>query len=425
MLELRPFQRTGVEYILDYRRALVADQMGLGKTIQALAALRYASAFPALVICPAGLKLNWQREAAAWLPDATTTIVSGRTGDIPKADITIVNYDILTSRARQLQGMRAVILDESQHCKSYDAARTRAAVRIVQGVDLRIELTGTPVLNAPHELIPQLDILGVLDQFGGRKAFCDRYCPVWEMPIKVKRRGKEIEIKIEKHGARNLDELNHKLREVCMIRREKTDVLSELPAKTRATLWVPGSKSEMKVYRALEREDTTPAVKLTHLRQQLGLAKVRDALDWLRDHPDPVVVWAHHRSVAEELIRELRCPSIRGQMLVSERQTAVDAFQRGDASRIVCSIQAANTGYTLTAASNALFVEQAWTPATLEQAEDRLHRIGQRRAVVSWYMAVPDTMDEHVFRLLRRKAAVVDEVTRSIELELIRVLEAA
>jgi SWI/SNF-related matrix-associated actin-dependent regulator 1 of chromatin subfamily A len=292
-------------------------------------------------------------------------------------------------------------------------------------VDLRIELTGTPVLNAPHELIPQLDILGVLDQFGGRKAFCDRYCPVWEMPIKIQRRGKEIEIKIEKHGARNLDELNRRLREVCMIRREKSEVLSELPAKTRATLWVPGSKPEMKGYRALERENTTPAVKLTWLRHQLGLAKVRDALDWLEDHPEPVVVWVHHRDVASAMLDVLRCPAIRGQMPASERQAAVDAFQRGDASRIVCSIQAASTGYTLTAATNALFVEQAWTPATLEQAEDRLHRIGQHRAVVSWYMAVPDTMDEHVFRLLRRKAAVVGEVTRSIELELIRVLEAA
>ena len=409
MNQLRPFQRAGVEYILGAGRAYVADEMGLGKTVQALAAIGEGDLFPAVVVCPASVKVNWQREAATWLPDAVSHVVNGRKGDLPAADLYIVNYDLLPWRWQQLERCKAVVFDEAHNLKNPKSKRTRSAYLLVRHVDHRMMLSGTPVLNAPHELISQLGILGVLDAFGGQMAFCNRYCPIWRMPIKLPN-GRKVEI--EKHGAKHLDELNLRLREVCMIRRMKSEVLADLPPKQRAMLWLSGSADEMKAYRAIEREDCSPAVKLGKLRQQLGIAKVADCLEWLEDQAEPVVIWVHHRNVGEALTSALQCPSIRGGMTATDRQAVVDRFQAGKVSRIVCSIQAAGVGLTLTAASNALFVEQAWTPALLEQAEDRCHRIGQTDSVTAWYAAIQGTIDELIFDLLKSKRAVIEADNR-------------
>src|SRR6185295_5155733 len=89
--ELRPFQRAGVDYVLRARRTFLADEQGLGKTVEALAALEADDAYPAIVVCPASLKLNWEREASVWLPSRSVTVVSGTGGVIPSAEITIIN----------------------------------------------------------------------------------------------------------------------------------------------------------------------------------------------------------------------------------------------------------------------------------------------------------------------------------------------
>ena len=126
--ELMPFQRAGVRYLLERRRAFLADEQGLGKTIEAIAALEHDGAYPAIVVCPASLKLNWQRELGRWLPHRSTALLQGRrVGDrVPAADVTIVNYDIVAGRLAQLRAIapRALILDESHYLKNPRAKRT-------------------------------------------------------------------------------------------------------------------------------------------------------------------------------------------------------------------------------------------------------------------------------------------------------------
>ena len=186
--ELKPFQRAGVSYLLSQRRAFLADEQGLGKTIEALATLEVDGAYPAVVVCPASLKLNWLREIERWLPGRSAHARGDRhAGRDPAAEITVVNYDILAARLGELQARapRALVLDESHYCKNAAAKRTQAAQRLAAAVPkdgLVLALTGTPVMNRPPELISQLRILGRLGdfgsgaQFGGASAVPTRIC---------------------------------------------------------------------------------------------------------------------------------------------------------------------------------------------------------------------------------------------------------
>ena len=205
--ELRPFQRAGVAYVLRARRTFLADEQGLGKTVQALAALEEDGAFPAVVICPASLKLNWQREAQHWLPHRSVAVVSGTGTVAPAADLTIVNYDIVHAhRVRlALRKPRALVLDESHYVKNPRAKRTQAVRRLAESLApdaLRLALTGTPVMNHADELIAQLRIIGRLEDFGSGARFARRF------------QGIGAEERIHWH-----------LRRSCFVRRAKADVL--------------------------------------------------------------------------------------------------------------------------------------------------------------------------------------------------------
>src|SRR5881275_2122789 len=123
--QLRPFQRAGVRYALERRPTFLADEQGLGKTVQALAALEADGAYPAVVVCPASLKLTWEREAGHWVPHRRTAVLSGRSArgwkrvDADAADIVIVNYDIVGGHLERLadHGLQAAVFDESHYCK--------------------------------------------------------------------------------------------------------------------------------------------------------------------------------------------------------------------------------------------------------------------------------------------------------------------
>ena len=176
--ELQPFQWAGVRYALDARRAFLADEQGLGKTVEALAALEADGAFPAVVVCPASLKLNWQREAAHWLPHRARRGRRGPRRPSRRAgEITILNYEIVAAPprgARRLRRPRALVVDESHYCKNPQAKRTQAVRRLAEAVvadGLRLALTGTPVLNHAEELVSQLRVIGRLEDFGSGARF--------------------------------------------------------------------------------------------------------------------------------------------------------------------------------------------------------------------------------------------------------------
>ena len=134
--ELEPFQWVAVRYALQARRAFLADEQGLGKTVEALAALEADEAFPAVVVCPASLKLNWQRETQRWLPHRSVAVVDGRSGVPPQAEITILNYEIVAAHREELARRvpRALVVDESHYVKNPQAKRTHAVRRLAASV---------------------------------------------------------------------------------------------------------------------------------------------------------------------------------------------------------------------------------------------------------------------------------------------------
>ncbi|MFN2616835.1 MAG: DEAD/DEAH box helicase, partial [Thermoleophilaceae bacterium] len=374
--ELHPFQRAGVQYALERRQTYIADEQGLGKTVQALATLEADGAFPAVVVCPASMKLMWERESGIWLPERSVAVLSGRgeeawTEEAQSAEIVVLNYDILEAHIRKLIRLepRALVLDESHYVKNPQAGRTKAALELAAALppdSLRLALTGTPILNRAEELVSQLRVLGLLGEFGSGARLARRF-----------------------RSAGSDDRLHWNLRAIGYVRRTKKQVLPQLPAKRQDT--VPLLLANEQEYRLAEEDviawlQTLPLdlreldakvaaalrseqlVRLNHLRQLAAAGKLPTALNWVQDFlasGEPLVVFADHVAIQQALIERFpHAAHLLGSDSSEARQRAVDSFQLEDGPQlIVCSLRAGSQGITLTRASNVAFLELDWTPA--------------------------------------------------------------
>lgn len=448
-LPLLPYQRAGVAYAASSRRCFIADDMGLGKTIQAIATLEHltrtgASMYPAVVICPPSLVLNWANEYRRWLPARTVaTVTSRKEFPEPGYDVVVVGYSNIAHWMKVLAGHRAVVLDESHYIKTPAAQRTKAAIKIAQSVPTDgtvLCLTGTPVTNRPAEYASQLKALGRLDAFGGQHGFYRRYCAAFK--------DKWGHWHIDGHS--NLDELNDRLRSTgTYIRRLKAEVLDELPPVVHDPVLVEGDSPVLKEYARAERdiveylverakqiagelgvpagsavvrarmaaESATHLVRMSVLRKLAARAKMRFVEEWVEAHVDAgrkVVLAAHHREIVDELAGRWGGLKIQGGMAVEDVEVAKSRFQSESvesAPVMVLSIQAAKTGHTLTAAQDIGFVELPFTPSDVDQTYSRLHRLGQQGSVTSTYLLCAGTLDEDIFELIGDKRAVVDAAT--------------
>jgi SWI/SNF-related matrix-associated actin-dependent regulator 1 of chromatin subfamily A len=423
--ELAPFQWAAVDYVLQARRAFLADEQGLGKTVEALAALEADGAFPAIVICPASMKLNWEREARRWLPHRSVAVIHGRCAVPPRGDITVLNYEIVAAHRQALARPRprAIVVDESHYCKNPSAKRTQAVRALAASVvpdGLRLALTGTPVLNHADELIAQLRVIDRLGDFGSGARFSAQF------------RGRLSEERLHWH-----------LRRHCFVRRLKAEVLPQLPAKRQVV--VPMALTNDDEYRLAERDviawlrtqpldlstlnakiaATLRAQRLAQLGTLQRLAargKLAAALAWIDDFlasGEALVVFARHIEVQHALLE--RFPDalhLLGEDSLAAREEAIAAFQQPTGPPlIVGATRVAAQGITLTRASNVAFLELEWTPAMHDQAEDRCHRIGQHDAVTAWYLLAASTIDETMARLIQSKRATVAAVTDGRTLE--------
>jgi SWI/SNF-related matrix-associated actin-dependent regulator 1 of chromatin subfamily A len=418
-------QIEGVAFLLGRRRAILADDMGLGKTRQSVVALTEAAPEgPYLVICPASVKRNWQREILAARPGSEVSIIGP--GDVPARGFSgwaIINYDILGKHIDALlkHTWAGLVFDEAHYLKNHKSQRSKFGRQLVDtaGPDPIVHmLTGTPLTNRPRDLFPLLQ-LARHPMARSFLSFAKRYCAAehngygWVTT-----------------GASNLDELRQQLHGL-MLRRTKDDVL-DLPPKVRT--WLPvdvpehtAKRESRRVLELLIAYKTAPANErgskriallgeLAKARRKLAIAKIKHTIDLVQDaveqdekvlvfscFSDPALAVAEHFGDAALLLT--------GETPSSERQGIADAFQSDDRVRVlVANIIAGGVGLNLTAARQVVFNDLDWVPANHWQAEDRAYRIGQTRTVNGSYMVAAGTIDDFVARTLETKAALVDVV---------------
>lgn len=421
---LFPYQEEGVRFIESRKgNALIADEMGLGKTAQALAWLQlHPEKRPVIVIVPASLKLNWEKEARMWMAAPVVQVLSGTKPNVPLiGEIIIINYDILSGWLPALKEIKAkvLILDEVHYTKNQTAKRTKAVRALKKTIPHLIALSGTPIINRPVEAFTVLSMLDT--SFNSFWKFAQRYCD-------AKNNGFGWDFS----GASNTEELHKKLTETVMIRRMKSEVLSELPPKIRS--FTPIEMKNRSNYNRAERDfisyvqETKGAgaakkakaaealAKIEGLKQISVEEKLPGCIQWIQDFlevNDKLVVFANHKIVIEELMTEFKGIAVKidGSVATDKRQEIVEQFQTNKQIKLfIGNIKAAGVGITLTAASTVAFVELPWTPGELDQAEDRCHRIGQKDSVNIHYLMAPRTIEDKIARLLDNKRNIVDQV---------------
>lgn len=413
--KLRPYQIEGVERLISLNHdAILADEPGLGKTIQVAHYINLTKPLTALIVCPASLRLNWKHELDKWLDSALC--------------LDILSYEGATKLSTDFK-YDLIVFDEAHYLKNPKAARTKAGLALP--AYRRLFLTGTPIVNRPMDMYPILQSIGLkltLKEFGVR------YCNGHLVPVKwgVKA-GRRVPVKKawDFSGASNTEELHKLLVDNVMVRRRKKDVLTELPAKVRQVIEIDaphGDDPELKKVLVQKYGSLTAAAEaliddggiafgdLSRYRLEQSKHKlpyVINYLDNLMEETDKIVVFAYHREIIEALQNQYPAAvHLYGGMSDKEKDAAVTSFQQGDAPLFIGQITAAGTGITLTASSTVVFAELDWVPGNVIQAEDRCHRMGQTDNVHIVHLVLKDSIDCRMVQALVRKQQIIEEVIK-------------
>ncbi|MCX5530428.1 DEAD/DEAH box helicase [Streptomyces sp. NBC_00006] len=448
---LRDYQLRGLAW-LDLMTSLglggcLADDMGLGKTVTLIALhLRRARPAPTLVVCPASLLGNWQREIERFAPGVPVRRFHGvdRTLTGVEGGFVLTTYGTLRTRAGELAGHTwgMVVADEAQHVKNPNSA-TAKALRTI-GTPARVALTGTPVENDLSELWALLDwttpgLLGPLKAFRARHA-----------------RVVEGEVPLQGQGGTNPEAIERLARLVrpFILRRRKSDpgIVPELPPKTESDHPAPLTREQVSLYEAVVRESMAQIEEaegigrrglimklLTSLKQICNhpaqylkegqgdgsrprlagrsgkLALLDELLDTIVAEDRSVLVFTQYVAMAKLLATHLTTRGIPSQLLhggstIVERERMVDRFQSGEVPVFLLSLKAAGTGLNLTRAGHVIHFDRWWNPAVEEQATDRAYRIGQTQPVQVHRLITEGTVEDRIAELLATKRALADAV---------------
>jgi SWI/SNF-related matrix-associated actin-dependent regulator 1 of chromatin subfamily A len=475
-INLFNYQKVGVkrgyELIKKHNKVLITDEMGLGKTFQAIGIVKALeqngdNPYPVLIIAPKSILYNWREEIEKIFGEEEKEKVIVLSGSPKRA----TEYREALKKGKELKDFRwivinyqsvikwkdifketpigTIILDEFHYIKNPKAKTTKAVKELLGGKKL-IALSGTPFLNRVWELGDVLDTLGVLPLLGlDKKQFNQTFVfyTQREVPIRGERRVVWVPV-----GGKNLERLNLILRSV-MIRREKKDVLTELPPKIRKEVWIELSPADRKAYNSLEEEfdnlianyklkasernedwftymlyerrDPVFLRKVNELFYTLSKLKVPYVFDYVKELAETLgenekfVVFAYTKEAQNklyELFKEHGFNPLRinAEMKQEERGKAVKQFQESDENKvIVVSLGAGAEGITLTRAKNLIFADLWYQPQKLIQAEDRIHRVGQNDVANIHYILAKDTIDEKVWnKIIKSK---LEEFDRAIK----------
>ncbi|MFE9452413.1 DEAD/DEAH box helicase [Streptomyces sp. NPDC006739] len=442
---LRDYQLRGLAW-LDLMTSLglggcLADDMGLGKTVTVIALhLARARTEPTLVVCPASLLGNWQREIARFAPGVPVRRFHGpdRTLDALDGGFVLTTYGTMRSAAPHLaeQPWGMVVADEAQHVKNPYSA-TAKALRTIPS-PARVALTGTPVENNLSELWALLDwttpgLLGPLKSFRARHA-------------------RAVENGEDAEAAARLSRLVRPF----LLRRKKSDpgIVPELPPKTETDHPVPLTREQAALYEAVVRESMLAIETAEGIARRGLVLKLLGALKQICDHPalylkedahadrlsarsgklalldellDTVLsedgsalVFTQYVGMARLITAHLTSRAVPVELLhggtpVPEREHMVDRFQGGTTPVLVLSLKAAGTGLNLTRAGHVVHFDRWWNPAVEEQATDRAYRIGQTQPVQVHRLVTEGTIEDRIAEMLEAKRALADAILGSGE----------
>ncbi len=440
--ELREYQLEGFNWISRLAHmgvgACLADDMGLGKTIQALSImLDRARNGPILVVAPASVCANWEVEATRFAPSLNAMTLGGNArskmiNNLKPFDLMVCSYGLMQQELELLSSVKwnMIVLDEAQAIKNTNAKRSKAALKLQ--ADFKMITTGTPMENHLGELWNLFSfinpgLLGSLDRFNERYA----------LPI-----------------SKNIPEPKKQLKKLIqpfILRRKKSNVLEELPAKTEITLSVNMSKEETAFYEALRQQAIKNMENMkenssgtSHLKILAEIMKLRRAcchsklimpesaiessklnlfsnvVDELLENRHKALVFSQfvgHLGLIKELIEKkgIKYQYLDGSTPLKERQKRVEAFQAGEGDLFLISLKAGGVGLNLTAANYVIHMDPWWNPAVEDQASDRAHRIGQKNPVTIYRLVTKDSIEEKIVNLHKKKRDLADSLLEGTE----------
>lgn len=429
------YQAEGIAYMINHGNCINGDDCGLGKTGQAIVTVELMDAFPTLVICPASVKYNWKKEWQRWNPARTVGIVeSGKKYDesVWNSDVVVINFDILGERSTNKSKVKykellkkywgSCIIDEIHFLKSEKAIRTRMTKKITKHITHVWGLTGTLTQNRPLELIQPYQILRRFSEiFGDTLAFKFRYCDA-----------KKTMFGFDASGFSNLEELHELLRMAGYVRRDKRDVLTELPPVIEQTVDVPIDNAReyhhaeddlLNYLETIDVEKASSAANAPHLvmlntLRTLSIVGKMDFIksyiqEWLESNEEKqLAVFGVHREPLQELADHFKTPVIQGGVSIENKQKIVDAFAAQKHRLLFANIQSAGTGTDglQTHCSDMIYIELPDRSTDVEQTNARLERMGQKNTITVTYLLSPETIDVEMKETLDSKKMLTDVV---------------
>jgi len=420
-------QKIAIEKLLANDKFILADDMGLGKTTAAVIASLESNARKILIVCPASLKINWQREIENYT-DRRIMLVEGRKWG-STFDYYIINYDILknfhsTDKSEDSDdykllinaGFELAIVDEAHYISNNTAQRTRLLNDVLEQIPKVWLLTGTPMTSRP---INYFNLLKIVESplTLNWQSYVRRYCAGYQFRVGQRKVWNTS-------GASNLDELRERTKSL-VLRRMKTDIL-DLPEKIVTPVYLELKNTfyddELEDFMRISKDNkenesiTVTLNRLMKIRQLIAIEKIPytcELIDKCIDQGKKVIVFTNFTSSLDLLQEKYKktCVTLDGRMSKERRQESVDKFQNNDKVKVfISNIIAGGVGITLTAAEIVIMNDLSFVPAHHSQAEDRAYRYGQKNSVLVYYPIFENTIEKIVYNMLQKKKGIIDQV---------------
>ena len=445
--KIREYQFDGIAYMLTTKRCINASAPGTGKTLMAILSVELENLFPCIVVVPASVKYNWQRQWHIINPNRKTSIIIDKKSDF-SADVLILTYDSIGKKLTEKEedkedkvtisykydqlntlSFKSLVCDESHAIKNKKAVRTKAIKKLSKGIDHIFMLTGTPVLNRPSEIISPLDVLRQFKStFGDWKAFVYRYCDAHP-----------THFGLDYTGASNVIELHDKLKKSCYYRIEKRDVLKDLPpiqetlyqiditnrkeynrAKSDLIDYLKENYGQLKADQAFYAESLVLMNTLTQLSTEGKIEGICEWLDsFIESSEEKIVVFGVHVDPLKILAGYYDCDVIVGDVNPKKRQLIIDNFQINDKRILFMNIAVGSIGIDglQNVCSNVLFMELPWHYSSIDQAISRVERSGQKNNIEVFYLLGKDTIDDDMWEIVCTKKYITDAVNSGVNVE--------